>query len=87
VPASDGAAFAARQGALFVEASAKTAVGVEAAFTDVVARILATPELWDAPAPKTGVVAPGTPAKAMPGNITLDAPDERWEAQPGGCSC
>lgn len=35
---------------LFVEASAKTAVGVEEVFTEVVEQILDTPELWDAAA-------------------------------------
>jgi len=46
VPTEEGAAFAARMGCLFVEASAKTAVGVSEAFSDVVARIIDTPSLW-----------------------------------------
>ena len=33
-------------GCLFVETSAKTAIGVCAAFCDVVERIVDTPELW-----------------------------------------
>jgi Ras-related protein Rab-18 len=32
---------------LFIEASAKTAVGVTKIFTEVVEKILDTPELWD----------------------------------------
>ncbi|KAH9961965.1 ras-domain-containing protein [Russula dissimulans] len=46
VPTEEGAAFAARTGCLFVEASAKTAVGVSETFSDVVARIIDTPLLW-----------------------------------------
>ena len=40
------AAFTARTGSLFVEASAKTAVGVTEAFNDAFARIIDTPSLW-----------------------------------------
>jgi Ras-related protein Rab-18 len=46
VPTAEAAAFATRTGCLFVEASAKTAVGVTEAFNDVVARIIDTPSLW-----------------------------------------
>ena len=46
MPTEEGAGFAARTGCLFVEASAKTAVGVTEAFSDVVARIIDTPSLW-----------------------------------------
>ena len=41
--AAEAAAFAARTGCLFVEASAKTAVGMTDAFNDVVTRIIDTP--------------------------------------------
>ena len=44
---SEGQAFATRMNALFVEASAKTAVGVQDAFQSVAERILDTPELWE----------------------------------------
>ncbi|PAV17358.1 ras-domain-containing [Pyrrhoderma noxium] len=47
VSTSQGAEFAERMGSLFIEASAKTAVGVSQMFTDIVGRILDTPELWD----------------------------------------
>jgi Ras-related protein Rab-18 len=53
VPTSEGATFAARTGCLFVEASAKTAVGVSEAFNDVVARIIDTPSLWREERPKS----------------------------------
>lgn len=47
VPAAEGAAFAARMDSLFIEASAKTAVGVTEAFQELVERIMDTPELWN----------------------------------------
>ncbi|KAI0739640.1 ras-domain-containing protein [Daedaleopsis nitida] len=86
VPYSEGQAFATRMNALFVEASAKTAVGVPEAFRDVVERILDTPELW-----QTHVVARKNSAQAagarddMPGSIDLSK--EPDEAEGGGCSC
>ncbi|PFH49628.1 hypothetical protein AMATHDRAFT_112731, partial [Amanita thiersii Skay4041] len=46
VPTSEGEAYAERMGSLFVEASAKTAVGVQETFREVVEKILDTPELW-----------------------------------------
>jgi hypothetical protein len=39
-------------GCLFVETSAKTAVGVSRAFRDVVERVAETPELWVVPEPR-----------------------------------
>ena len=78
-------------GALFVEASAKTAVGVQDAFRDVVERILDTPELWQAAGAggrKTGGAGASAGAGAgdnMPGSINLS--QEPDEAEGGGCSC
>lgn len=46
VPKAEAAAYAAHMGCLFVETSAKTAVGVCAAFRGVIERIVETPELW-----------------------------------------
>ena len=43
---AEGAAFAACTGCLFVEAPAKTAVGVTEAFHDVVTRVIDMPSLW-----------------------------------------
>jgi Ras-related protein Rab-18 len=79
VSTEEGEAFAERMNSLFVEASAKTAVGVQEAFRAVVEKVLDTPELW---APPTPVVP--TTAKSMPG--TVDLSDDA-SAQPWGCSC
>lgn len=90
VPTTEGASFAQRTGCLFVEASAKTAVGVTEAFSDVVARIIDTPALWGDEKPKASssskarAAAPRAP-ESMPGNIDLSqAHDEEEE---GGCAC
>jgi len=100
VPTTEGAAFAARTGCLFVESSAKTAVGVTEAFNDVVARIIDTPSLWRDEKPKssprtvagaaTGPVnatASSRPhaAGSMPGNIDLSQLQD--EDASTGCSC
>jgi len=45
VSEAEGAAFAAKMGCMFVESSAKTAVGVRETFRDVVERIVNTPAL------------------------------------------
>lgn len=81
---------------LFIEASAKTAVGVSEAFREVVEKIIDTPELWAAAKDKTrtGGARPAPPAArnnatqsiaGMPGTINLeDAPEN---GVGGGCSC
>lgn len=90
VSTAEGQAFATRMGALFVEASAKTAVGVEDAFRDVVARIIDTPELWQA-APRAGAGAGKASARRDPGNDdmpgSIDLHQEQDEAEGGGCAC
>ena len=43
VPTKEAAAYAARKGALFVEASAKTAVGLREVFRDTVEHVLEAP--------------------------------------------
>jgi Ras-related protein Rab-18 len=79
---------------LFVEASAKTAVGVSEAFREVVKKIIDTPELWAAATdktrtggtrlpPLTGNATPSSPG--MPGTINLD--DARDNSGGGGCAC
>jgi Ras-related protein Rab-18 len=94
---AEGAAFAGRTGCLFVEASAKTAVGVTEAFNDVVARIIDTPSLWREDKPKSGgggagagaVVSRAAAANAavsMPGNIDLSQTQDDEDAS-GICSC
>jgi Ras-related protein Rab-18 len=96
VPTSEGAAFAARTGCLFVEASAKTAVGVTEAFDDVVARIIDTPSLWNEEKPKSSgrTAAANTTtasgprrdtAESMPGNIDLSQVQD--EDTSAGCLC
>ncbi|VDB85649.1 unnamed protein product [Peniophora sp. CBMAI 1063] len=90
VPTAEAEAFANRMGSLFIEASAKTSVGVREAFRNVVEQIIDTPELWGN-ATKSGGASSGRKAPAsasnqtMPGTIDLsgDAGDE----QGGGCGC
>ena len=43
IPAAEAAAYASRMGALFVEASAKTALGVREVFRDTLERVLELP--------------------------------------------
>lgn len=81
VSTDEGAIFAARQDALFVEASAKTAVGVREVFEDLVKKILDTPELWAPVTPETGKGA----REGMPGTIELGGGEE--DGGYGGCSC
>jgi len=59
---------------LFIEASAKTAVGVQEAFQEVVERILDTPELWApvAPAPSLPVGTGAGAAGAGRGSGSVD---------------
>jgi Ras-related protein Rab-18 len=80
VSTDEAAVFAARQDALFLEASAKTAVGVQEVFEDLVKKILDTPELWAPVTPETARNGEG-----MPGTIELEngASGDGY----GGCSC
>ncbi|EIW77967.1 ras-domain-containing protein [Coniophora puteana RWD-64-598 SS2] len=87
VPTSEGAAFAERQDALFLEASAKTAVGVRETFEDVVRHILDTPELW-APVGSSSGQSANQRNGDMPGTIDLDARGgASQDAGSGGCGC
>lgn len=73
---------------LFIETSAKTAVGVSEAFKEVAEKILDTPELW---APATGQNRGGstggnrnrTNDDSMPGSINLNSNEP--QSQQGGC--
>ncbi|KAI0315487.1 ras-domain-containing protein [Amylostereum chailletii] len=91
VPTAEAQQFADRMGSLFVEASAKTAVGVREAFRTVVERIIDTPELWgtagDRDRPRTGkvMVREADSEGRMPGNIDLSAEGQAQEG--GGCGC
>ncbi|KAF8315800.1 ras-domain-containing protein [Cantharellus anzutake] len=82
VSPGEGRRFAERMNSLFIEASAKTAVGVRQVFIDLVERIIDTPELWSASAPR-GI--PNQPGVAMPGNISLTQVSDTSE--PWACSC
>ncbi|OBZ73002.1 Ras-related protein Rab-18 [Grifola frondosa] len=86
---SEGQHFAQRMNSLFIEASAKTAVGVREAFQEVVERILDTPELWASPA-ATGRGASGKDRRqdgGMPGSINLSQPHDEVDGADGGCGC
>ncbi len=103
MPTSEGAAFAARTGCLFVEASAKTAVGVTEAFNDVVVRIIDTPSLWREEKPKSSPTGRSAAVGAGAANATTTSgtgrdTDERMpgnidlsyvqnEDTSGGCMC
>ncbi|KAH7886683.1 ras-domain-containing protein [Phlebopus sp. FC_14] len=87
VSTTEGSAFAQRQHALFLEASAKTSVGVREVFEDVVRRILETPELW---APVTPDIAGSASGKrgmedGMPGTIDLGGEVGRGGGDACGC--
>ncbi|KAI0791429.1 ras-domain-containing protein [Abortiporus biennis] len=83
---SEGQHFAERMSSLFIEASAKTSVGVKDAFREVVEQIMDTPQLW---APVTSSTKDsrqqgGAGNKPMPGSINLS---EGNEVEEGGCMC
>ena len=80
---TEGQQFATRMNSLFIEASAKTAVGVREAFQEVVEKILDTPELW---APVTPVKGAGKRVTEgdMPGTIDLG---KTSDSDGGACSC
>ncbi|KAJ8453979.1 hypothetical protein ONZ45_g19486 [Pleurotus djamor] len=94
VPSSEAEGFAKRMNSLFVEASAKTAVGVEQAFRELVERILDTPELWsnNTNTPGGGGNVSGKSSevgggKGMPGGSSLLLGEDGGDASGGGCSC
>ncbi|KII84811.1 hypothetical protein PLICRDRAFT_45617 [Plicaturopsis crispa FD-325 SS-3] len=86
VPTASGAAFAERMDSLFIEASAKTAVGVREAFQEVVEKILDTPELWApaGPVSKQALSGGGPGPSGMPGSVDLS---DTQTVDGGGCSC
>jgi len=89
VQTSEGEAFARRMNSLFIETSAKTAVGVSEAFKEVAEKIIDTPELW---APPTSQPAGGSAGgnrtrvneESMPGSINLSSNEPQSQ---DGCSC
>lgn len=75
---------------LFIETSAKTAIGVSEAFEEVAKKIINTPELWaPATSPPAGDSTGGNIASAfedfMSGNVSLYP--RKPESQSGGCRC
>lgn len=89
VPISEGEAYARRMNSLFIETSAKTAVGVSEAFKEVAEKIIDTPELW---APPTSQPASGSAGgnrtrqndDSMPGGINLNSNESQSQ---DGCAC
>lgn len=94
VPASEARAFAERMNSLFIETSAKTCVGVSETFTEVVEKIIATPELWDASGKANGGSPGGQGTDGgrggMPGGVQVvglgDGHGQGQQAA-GGCAC
>ena len=82
VSTAEGQAFADRMGSLFVEASAKTAVGVKEAFTEVVEKILENSALWDK---KAGQTRTDHGRGGVPGGVQVVGAEERTDG--GGCAC
>jgi len=85
VSTTEGQEFANRMGSLFVEASAKTAIGVKEVFREVVERIIDTPELW-APVNPSSPTRASSSGRGMPGNINLQNSDAQADDQ-GYCGC
>jgi Ras-related protein Rab-18 len=72
---------------LFIEASAKTAVGVREAFQEVVERILDTPELWAPIAPVPVSVGAGSGGSGGGGSGNVDLGKGGGGEEYSGCSC
>ncbi|KAI8891405.1 hypothetical protein K501DRAFT_319396 [Backusella circina FSU 941] len=68
----EGATLARKLQSMFVECSAKTKIGVEEAFEELVTKIVQTPSLWQ--------TAPGSPAV----HVTSPLSDEQYSSS---CSC
>ena len=73
---------------LFIETSAKTAVGVSEAFKEVAEQILDTPELWAPIGQQPGSSTGGNRTRAnddsMPGSINLNSNEPQSQE---GCAC
>jgi Ras-related protein Rab-18 len=82
VAESEGTAFAAKHGMLFVECSAKTQVGVQQVFEELVRKILERPRLWDPEVQKRADSSPGA-------GVSLGGPGDDTDGQGacGGYSC
>jgi Ras-related protein Rab-18 len=60
VSREEGLAFARENSTLFVESSAKTALGVTACFEELVRKVLQTPELCSPAGSGSGAIQPGS---------------------------
>ena len=79
-----GEKFAASMNSLFIETSAKTSLHVKEAFTEVVEKILDTPELWTNHSITTRT---DNGRGGVPGGVQLvGGLDDKNDAG-GGCSC
>jgi Ras-related protein Rab-18 len=73
---------------LFIEASAKTAVGVNEAFQEVVEKILDTPELWEGVGRSATGQDTANGRGGMPGGVQVVGLSEgQAQRQDGSCSC
>lgn len=73
VTREEGLQFARRHGMLFIEASAKSSVGVQCAFEELVQKIIQTPGLWESDRNLSG--------------FGLQNTDERNNDEASFCSC
>ncbi|KAF8174544.1 ras-domain-containing protein [Pholiota molesta] len=86
VPTSEAEKFAARMSSLFIETSAKTSIGVKEAFTDVVEKILDTPELWDQSSGGGRSQGTGGGGGGMPGGVQVVGLHDEQKGS-DGCAC
>ena len=85
VMTAEGQKFAERMGSLFIEASAKTAVGVTEVFTQLVEKIMETPELWSN---STEGQSTSGGNGGMPGGVQVVEPGvDNVRLRDGGCAC
>lgn len=84
VSVAEAQQFATRMSSLFIETSAKTSVGVNEVFQEVVEKILDTPELWEGGRSQNTAGGRG----GMPGGVqVVGLRDDSGQKQDGGCSC
>ncbi|KAG8732952.1 hypothetical protein FRC10_000509 [Ceratobasidium sp. 414] len=89
VSTEEGRAFAERMGTLFVESSAKTKVGVQDTFRELVEKIVDTPELWAPSAPRAANANNTRTAagRTIPGSVNLVDDANAGHDGGDGCAC
>ncbi|KDR72957.1 hypothetical protein GALMADRAFT_252317 [Galerina marginata CBS 339.88] len=85
VPTAEAEKFATRMSSLFIETSAKTAVGVKETFQEVVEKILDTPELWESSISGSKGQNTGGGNGGMPGGVQVVGAEQ--QKQDDGCAC